>query len=141
MDMQGIIQTVKDFAMFLSKTYGSGNVAFDALVIAALLVASIAVLAFLRMMDSRHSTPLNDAEKFNNLDQALGTLQIQLSELRSTLLEEFQKNRAELGHIKQELADIRARLGGSEFLQSSQRGVTRQVSKTSEMNPLRGLSL
>jgi hypothetical protein len=102
--MSGDILSIgPEFLFFLSSAYGSGNLPFDVSVVGLILVAALSVVYFMRVAGLGRFASEREVELLGDVTELLNEMQVQIHELKTTLYQEFEQCRGELGYIRQEV--------------------------------------
>jgi len=96
-----------DFFSFLSSAYGTGDVTFDLLLVAGVLCAALLFVAVLQTVALGRWGFAHEETALERVSQLLYEMHVQLNELRSSVVHEFEKYRGELGYVQQELRALR----------------------------------
>jgi hypothetical protein len=92
-----------EFLLFLSKTYGTGNIAFDLGMTSFVFLAISSSLLVLQMVARGREAAVHEGELLAEVSELLNEMNIQIHELNTSLHQEFTRCASELGHLREEL--------------------------------------
>ncbi len=98
-----IVSTGPEFLSFLSNSYGSGYLPFDASVLGLVLVTAFGIVYFMKVAGLGRFASEHEVELLGDVTELLNEMQVQIHELKTTIYQEFEECRGELGYIRQEV--------------------------------------
>ena len=106
-----VIKQIVEFFIFMSSTYGTGNASADAMTLGVIFAGAIFILTMLKLTVLKGSGSEIEIERLEFIAELLSELGLQLNESRTQMLHEFHRCKGELGAMRQELEDIKAKVG------------------------------
>ena len=106
-----IIKQIVGFFAFMSSTYGTGNLSADTITVGGIVCVSLFILGLLKLTVLKRSSSQIEIERLEFIAELLSELGLQLNESRTQMLHEFHRCKGELGAMRQELEDIKAKVG------------------------------
>lgn len=94
------------FFTFLSQNLGTGSPGLDAAFLLGIGITVALLLQTMQRTGQGIEVTETEVELLNNISALLSTMNIQIAEMRTTILHEFDRFNAELSFFKQELLDL-----------------------------------
>jgi hypothetical protein len=98
------LDSLLTFGAFLSKTYGTGNVARDGVAAFALIISLFAILGLVKYLTKQTTGDPEFDEATSVISEALELTSIQITELRYQLFTEFDRSKQELESLRRQRA-------------------------------------
>lgn len=98
------LDSLLTFGAFLSKTYGTGDVARDGVATVALVISLFATLGLVKYLTNQNTGDPEFDEAASVISEALELASIQVTELRYQLLTEFDRSKQELESLRRQRA-------------------------------------
>jgi len=106
MDLYTPVAEILGFAAFLSTTYGTGDTLVDSGIVAGVVLLTLVLLQAMQAAGAGWTDRAREEELLGSISDLLNEMSLQISELRSSVIHELERYRAEVGSIRQDLGDL-----------------------------------